>query len=516
MFLSATPLLAWLPASLLLLPITIAIYRQFFHPLASVPGPRLAAVSIFWQAYHVRRGKLFAPRLHAIYGPAVRIGPNEVIFNSKEAYDIIYGAGSPYGKSDFYWTMGYPPRFDWRLRRNVPDCLHLLCEFDPARYKLQRRLIGPTYSTSNMRRHEGAVDGVLERFVSKLRSMAGEEVDLMEWMHLLSLECLTAATLSQTPKWIEEGNDQGMMEDNYNKVWLNWSVLGLFDGAVLLSQLVPSLKRVITKLLTLPAADNPGMSKFYAFARSRLNERLNEPSESSTHRDILDDLLRLYRERPEFSEKYLKSMTMSNMAAGHETVASALISVVTLVCSHPDAKAHVREELLRMHTSGSGASAPLSLETCLTSLPYTQACVREALRLQPVVGVSAPRVVPAEMDGGLHLHGNRFPPGTVVGCNPFALHRNREVFGEDAAEFRPERWLDGDEQKIRLMERVSLAFGGTSRSCPGRSLAELIMYKAVPVMFSEFDIEVSVPGKLEEMRYYFLSMITGVKARFKA
>lgn len=70
----------------------IAIYRLLLHPLASVPGPRLAAVSSCWHAYHVRNGRvrLLATTLHEKYGDCVRVGPNEVWFNSKEAFDQIY------------------------------------------------------------------------------------------------------------------------------------------------------------------------------------------------------------------------------------------------------------------------------------------------------------------------------------------------------------------------------------------------------------------------------------------
>ncbi len=67
-------------------------YRLFLHPLARIPGPRLAAVSNAWYAYHIRDGHLFilGTTLHQIYGPVVRVGPNEVWFNSKDAFKSIY------------------------------------------------------------------------------------------------------------------------------------------------------------------------------------------------------------------------------------------------------------------------------------------------------------------------------------------------------------------------------------------------------------------------------------------
>lgn len=70
----------------------LAVYQTFFHPLSSVPGPRLAAVSNIWHAYHARNGRMLelATTLHRVYGGVVRVGPNEVWLNSKEAFSKVY------------------------------------------------------------------------------------------------------------------------------------------------------------------------------------------------------------------------------------------------------------------------------------------------------------------------------------------------------------------------------------------------------------------------------------------
>jgi hypothetical protein len=73
---------------------TIVLYRLLLHPLARIPGPRLAAVSNIWHAYHARNGHMFdlGRRLHREYGDVVRVGPNELWFNSTEAFDKIYSS----------------------------------------------------------------------------------------------------------------------------------------------------------------------------------------------------------------------------------------------------------------------------------------------------------------------------------------------------------------------------------------------------------------------------------------
>lgn len=72
--------------------LAISVYRLYLHPLAGVPGPRLAALSNIWHAYHARNGRMYllGKSLHKRYGPVVRVGPNELWFDSKEAFKTIY------------------------------------------------------------------------------------------------------------------------------------------------------------------------------------------------------------------------------------------------------------------------------------------------------------------------------------------------------------------------------------------------------------------------------------------
>jgi hypothetical protein len=70
--------------------IFVATYRLLFHPLAALPGPKLAAISPWWQIRKIIAAKPYEVALHDKYGPVVRTAPNEVVCNSKEAFDAIY------------------------------------------------------------------------------------------------------------------------------------------------------------------------------------------------------------------------------------------------------------------------------------------------------------------------------------------------------------------------------------------------------------------------------------------
>lgn len=72
--------------------LTVAFYRVYLHPLSRIPGPRFAAITNCWYAYQVRNGRMLrlGKTLHKQYGSAVRVGPNEVWFNTKDAFRLIY------------------------------------------------------------------------------------------------------------------------------------------------------------------------------------------------------------------------------------------------------------------------------------------------------------------------------------------------------------------------------------------------------------------------------------------
>ena len=116
------------------------------------------------------------------------------------------------------------------------------------------------------------------------------------------------------------------------------------------------------------------------------------------------------------------------------------------------------------------------------------ACVQETFRMHPASAVNLERVVPP---AGANIAGEQILGGTVVGVSSWATHRNKEVFGEDAQTFRPERWLEGSEEQVRLMEKSMLHFGAGNHLCLGKNISAREMYKLVPSLMRTF--KVSLP-----------------------
>lgn len=117
------------------------------------------------------------------------------------------------------------------------------------------------------------------------------------------------------------------------------------------------------------------------------------------------------------------------------------------------------------------------------------ACIQETFRIHPASAVNLERVVPP---AGANIAGEQIPGGTVVGVSSWAIHRNKEVFGEDAQTFRPERWLEASEEQVRLMEKSMLHFGAGNHLCLGKNISAREMYKLVPSLMRTFKVSLAV------------------------
>lgn len=91
------------------------------------------------------------------------------------------------------------------------------------------------------------------------------------------------------------------------------------------------------------------------------------------------------------------------------------------------------------------------------------------------------------MEDGCVIGGYVILVGIIVGCSLFGLYVfNEDVFGVDGLEYRLERWLIEDLERLRVMERSNLIWGGGGRMCLGRYLVEMIVFKVVIVLLVEF------------------------------
>jgi len=181
---------------------------------------------------------------------------------------------------------------------------------------------------------------------------------------------------------------------------------------------------------------------------------------------------------------------LNYLSAGRDTTAQALTWTFHLLFKCPEALDRIREEALEVLDSVSEDMGNPLAQLTPQVLPYTLAVFYEALRLYPPIPLEIKQLVadhPVTLPDGTVL-----PPDAVVVWSPWALGRSRRTWGEDADEFRPDRWLVREGGKTAMAQRPASefpVFNGGPRSCLGKKMAEVIGVQVIAAMAVAFDFK---------------------------
>lgn len=155
------------------------------------------------------------------------------------------------------------------------------------------------------------------------------------------------------------------------------------------------------------------------------------------------------------------TLTKHSMA-GADSTSINMRSVMYFLMKNPEKLEKVRAEVDAAFEDGT-LSSPVQYSR-VSTLPYLTAVIKEAGRLFPAFSVSMPRYAPSQ---GLTICGTYIAGGYIVGMNPAIVQHDQGIFGANALNFEPERWLQSEE-RIRAMDRAILAWGAGTRTCVGK------------------------------------------------
>ncbi|KAL6580489.1 hypothetical protein OROMI_008513 [Orobanche minor] len=174
----------------------------------------------------------------------------------------------------------------------------------------------------------------------------------------------------------------------------------------------------------------------YKIIESKM-EQMSKPNQVNK-----SDILSRFLEMDQTDPKYLKDIILSFIIAGKDTTGSALSWFLYLMCKNPHIQekiaTEVREASKFKEDSSIDQIAMSITEEALDDMQLLHAALSETLRLYPSV--------PA--DGKMCFSDDTFPDGfsvkkgNLVAYVPYSMGRMKSLWGEDAEEFRPERWLD--------------------------------------------------------------------------
>lgn len=196
--------------------------------------------------------------------------------------------------------------------------------------------------------------------------------------------------------------------------------------------------------------------------------------------------------------KVVADAAMNYLSAGRDTTAQSLTWTFYLLMRHREARQKIITELQASSTNPTNQLL-LSFDNVQpSSLPYTAAVFNESLRLYPPVPIELKEcTTPTTFPDGTWL-----PKGAVVIWVTWALGRSKIIWGEDADEFRPERWLiggtNGEPQTLRSVTAFEWpVFNAGPRSCLGKRMAELLAVYVIAGLVWNFDFDEVLEDKLK-------------------
>ncbi|XP_019057784.1 PREDICTED: cytochrome P450 72A14-like [Tarenaya hassleriana] len=166
--------------------------------------------------------------------------------------------------------------------------------------------------------------------------------------------------------------------------------------------------------------------------------------------------------------------------AGQETTAVLLVWTMVLLGQHQEWQERAREEVLRVFDREKPDFDQLNHLKVVTMVLY------EVLRLYPPL-VAFNRANNKETKVG----DITIPSGTVITLPVILIHRDTDLWGPDAAEFRPDRFAEGVSKATRNQAASFMPFGSGPRICIGQNFALTEARMAMAMFLQRFSFELS-------------------------
>ncbi|KAH9896022.1 cytochrome P450 [Cubamyces lactineus] len=375
-------------------------------------------------------------------------------------------------------------------------------------HRRQKRIVNPAFGTLQIRAFTDIffskafqLRDIFSLEVARTRGTA--EVDMYEWAHRMTLDVIGEAAFSYSIGSLQIDPTPNELCDAFHLVSRSVTRMSIWP---MLQFFFPILRMLPEEQSRRFANARRAMSQF---AKQLIEDKRRELSQQDDKksRDRRADFLTLVVEAnmkanlspvQELSDQTIIDECTTYLAAGHETTAITLSWFMYNVARYP----HV-QDLLRKELQSIGTDAP-TIEQ-ISSLRYLDNVLREVVRLHPAIPSSLrmamdddtlPLSEPINV-GGVMQDRIWVPKGTPIVIPILAMNRDKALWGDDAFEFRPERWdtLPDAVSSIPGIWANNLTFMGGPHACLGYRFSLNQIKVAVFTLLRAFEFELAVPAE---------------------
>jgi len=287
-----------------------------------------------------------------------------------------------------------------------------------------------------------------------------------EILQKMTLDILGNCIFGKDLNFMEEGEYEGPLA-SYNKV----SQYASKNRAMMFFSLLEKLPFTNVKKI------HAEIDKLDEFLKKLINENNDE-----------DNNLLTYLKESKMTYEKMRDNVLIFFIAGHETTESALLYFLYNLSKHPQIQEKVREEIKRVFPND------IDPEN-LRDLKFMEHVINETMRLYPPVTTLTRTTKEDTVFGDYFI-----PKDTFIYGNVYMMHRNKDVWGDDADEFRPERW-----ENINKDQRSSYRpFGGGPRICVGNIFSLFEQKLFITLLLKKFKITLTEDSRLVITNQLFL------------
>ncbi|RIB00172.1 cytochrome P450 [Gigaspora rosea] len=188
------------------------------------------------------------------------------------------------------------------------------------------------------------------------------------------------------------------------------------------------------------------------------------------------------------------------LTAGHETVSATTSWALYYLAKNPEAQDQLRKEVLEIFTDRNYFPTLKEID----HLEYLECVLKETLRIVAPLPEFMRFNVKEEI-----MNGYVIPKGTPLCIPAYAIHHDPLIWGDDAEDFNPSRWLD-PEIKSNISTTNYLPFGAGRRACPGSKMALLELKMILPIIIRNFKFRIVEDFTFKKRTQGFSKPVPGI------